>query len=141
MEHSRELGSDFVLRIQGGAFQVYDGRGRKRSIVRPFTGLRRGGTGGILWILSEKRREDTAGTALHVSQGQGTGGTVSFGDTEEEPKKYGGKEITKRQRAYNRFVIVAASLEGDAVTAERVMELYRNAVANKNSLQTARDPF
>jgi hypothetical protein len=37
MEHARESGSNFLLRLRGGAFNVYDGSGRKRSIMRQFS--------------------------------------------------------------------------------------------------------
>jgi IS4 transposase len=40
-------------------------------------------------------------------------------------RKHGGKEITKRQRAYNRYVVAATSLFGEGMSADRVMELYR----------------
>jgi hypothetical protein len=45
MEHAGEPGSDYVLRLRGGAFGVYDKRGKKVSIVRQFSGLKVGESG------------------------------------------------------------------------------------------------
>jgi hypothetical protein len=45
MEHAREMGSGFVLRLRGGAFKVYDGTGREVSIVKAFSRLKEGESG------------------------------------------------------------------------------------------------
>jgi IS4 transposase len=54
-------------------------------------------------------------------------------------RKHGGKAVTKRQRAYNRYVVAATSLGGAGMTARRVMELYRLRWQIEKSVQTAED--
>jgi hypothetical protein len=125
MEHARELGSDFVLRLRGGAFGVYDEAGRKRSIPRQFSGLK-AGESGEYWCYY--RGEDGELRPLRLcayrkdreSERKGLEGI-----RKTNGRKHGGKEITKRQRAYNRYVVVATSLAGEGMSAGRVMELYR----------------
>jgi hypothetical protein len=125
MEHAREAGSDFVLRLRGGAFRVYDGSGRKRSILRPFSGLKEGGSGEYWGYYRGKGGElrSVRLCAYRKDRESEREGLEAIRKT--NARKHGGKAITKKQRAYNRYVLVATSLCGEGMRASRVMELYR----------------
>jgi hypothetical protein len=125
MEHVRELGSDFVLRLRGGAFGIYDEAGRERSILRQFTGLK-AGESGEYWCYYRGKDGEMRPVRLCAyrkdweSERRGLEGI-----RKTNGRKHRGKAITKKQRAYNRYVVVATSLGDEGMSAARVMELYR----------------
>jgi hypothetical protein len=125
MEHARELGSDYVLRLRGGAFRVYDKRGKKVSIVRQFSGLKAGESGEYWGYYRGKDGEERPVRLCAYRKDRESERKGLEAVRKTNARKRGGKAATDRQRAYNRYVVVAASLGGEGMTACRVMELYR----------------
>jgi hypothetical protein len=92
IEYLRGCGSDFVIRLKSGAFAVYTKEGEQREVLEYFEYPGEGESG---------EEEDEGRKRL-----------------EKTNRKKGYGEVSGRQEACNRYVVVATSLEG--VSAARI---------------------
>jgi hypothetical protein len=123
IQHLRGLGSGYVVRLRGKAFKVYSAEGDEVGIPEAFKGLGEGESGSIrVYCNIEGKavplrvcglRKDKAGEAEGLRRLEKT-----------NQRKRQGKAVSEGQKDYNKYIIVATSLE-EEISAERVLELYR----------------
>jgi hypothetical protein len=122
IEYLRGRGSDFVLRLRTGAFTVYREAGERVEPADYFGGLGEGESGEVTVYYQagdEYRRLRIC--ARRKSAEEERQGRERL---EKTKKRKGGGEVSESQEVYNRYIVVATSLEG-TVSAARIMELYR----------------
>jgi hypothetical protein len=123
MEHLRERGSGFVLRLRGRAFTVYDGAGRKIELLDRFRGLKEGESGSArVYYRVNGQDIPVRVCALRKDQESERAGLKRLTKTKQRKRR--GGPVSDVQRAYNKYIVVATSLD-EGVPAERVLELYR----------------
>ena len=116
-EHLKKYGADYILRMRGLAFKVYDEKGSKIDLMQEFSGLRSWECGEITaWRVMNGEKEPVRICALRK-------------DTMNEWKglkrlKSSGLYVSKLREAYNKYIIVATSLRKE-VRTEHVLDLYR----------------
>jgi hypothetical protein len=122
IEYLRGRGSDFVLRLRTGAFTVYTEEGERVELSDYFENLGEGESG-------EARVYYQAGDAYRPLR------ICARRKSEEEEKqgrerlektnqRKGRGEVSERQEVYNRYIVVATTLEG-TTSAAQILELYR----------------
>jgi hypothetical protein len=123
MEHLRESGSGFVLRLRANAFNLYDGQERKIDLIPRISDLKVGESRSIgvnykvngeyvpLRICAIRKDADSERAGLKRLK-------------KNKQRKQHGKAVSVLESEYNKYIIVATSL-GQEVTAAQVLELYR----------------
>jgi hypothetical protein len=123
ISYLKELGSGYVVRLRGKAFSVYDREGETVSITEKFKSLGEGESGSItVYYASEGRMVPLRVCALRKDQAGERAGMKRLKKTNQRKRQ--GKEVSEGQKEWNQYIIVATSLE-EAISAERVLELYR----------------
>jgi hypothetical protein len=123
MEYVRGKGADFILRLRAGAFNVYNQSGEKISLLRGFKGLKRGESAEkTAYYLSKGEYKPVSICVMKKDRSSERAGLERIEKTNR--RKHGGKESSPLQSEYNKYVIVATSLD-DSVTAAQILELYR----------------
>jgi hypothetical protein len=121
IEYLRGCGSDFVIRLKSGAFAVYTKEGERVELSEYFGYLGEGESGEatVYYRMGEEY------LPLRICAWRKSGEEEEEGrkrlEKTNRKKGYGG--VSGRQEAYNRYVVVATSLEGE--NAARILELYR----------------
>jgi hypothetical protein len=117
LAHLKEYGADYVIRLRGRAFNLYDEKGDKIDLMKGFSGLMPRKYGEITgWCAINGEKEPVRMCALRK-------------DVMNEQKglqrlKSSGIQVSALQKEYNKYIIVMTSL-GKDVRAEQVLELYR----------------
>jgi hypothetical protein len=110
-------GADFVPRLRGRAFTIYDAKGRQTDLMREFSGLLWGKYGEITgWCEINGRKEPLRICAMRKSVADECKGMKRL--------KSGGTPVSGLRAEYNKYIIVITSL-GKEASAEQVLELYR----------------
>ncbi|GHV56577.1 hypothetical protein AGMMS49579_21320 [Spirochaetia bacterium] len=123
MRYLKEQGSGFVLRLRARAFSVYNGQGRKISLLGRLKGLKAGESRSFeVWYLHEGKYVPLRICAMRKDRDSEHAGLKRL-KRENQHKKHG-DEVSELRSAYNRYIIVATSL-AEKVSASRVLELYR----------------
>ena len=117
LAHLKEYGADYVLRLRGLAFNLYDKKGDKIELMKAFSGLMPGKYGeitGFCVINGEKEpvricavRKD----AMNEWKGR-------------QRLKSSGIYVSALREEYNKYIIVITSV-GKDVRTEQVLDLYR----------------
>jgi hypothetical protein len=124
MEHLREQGSGFVLRLRARAFTVYDGEGRKIELLDQFVDLKEGESGSIqVYYRVDGQDIPLRVCAMRKEQESERAGLERLTKTQQR-KKHGEPVSGLQRAAYNKYIVAAASLD-ESVSAERVLEVYR----------------
>ena len=117
LAHLKEHGADYVLRIRGRAFNLYDEKGDRIDLMKEFSGLMSWKYGEITgWCDLNGEKEPVRICALRK-------------DVMNEQKglqrlKSSGIQVSGLRKEYNKYIIVITSL-GKDVRTEQVLDLYR----------------
>jgi hypothetical protein len=123
ISYLRDLGSGYVVRLRGKAFRVYNAEGEGVSITETFKGLGEGESGSIrVYCRIEGEAVPMRICGLRKDKESEEEGLRRLEKTNQRKRQ--GKEVSEGQKEYNKYIIVATSLE-EAVSAEEVLELYR----------------
>ncbi|MDR1956857.1 MAG: transposase [Treponema sp.] len=118
----RGLGSGFVLRFGTRRFHIYNANGREVNILRCFKGLKPGESGeATRYYEYEGEYQPLRFCVLRKTKEAERKGLEALEKT--QMRKHGNKELSKAQRAYNRYVVVVTSISDAALDVIR--ELYR----------------
>jgi hypothetical protein len=118
----RGLGSGFLLRFGTRRFHVYGESGRKVNILGSFKGLKPGESGEAAGYYEyEGEYKPLRFCALRKTGEAERKGLEAL--EKARVGKHGNKELSKAQRAYNRYVVAVTSIRDAAPDA--VLELYR----------------
>jgi hypothetical protein len=123
MEYLRGQGSDFVLRLRANGFTIYDRNGEKIDLLAKLKGLEEGK---IRSFKVYYRREDKY-IPLRICGRRKSRESERAGLKRlkhNNQRKKGGREVSRLQQAYNRYIIVGTSLGGE-VRGRQVLQLYR----------------
>jgi len=117
LSHLKKHGADYVLRLRGRAFNIYDKKGEKLDLTKEFSDLKTWEYGEITgWCVINGEKEPLRICALRKD-----------GMAEWEGKKKlqsKGLHVSKLQEEYNKYIIVITSL-GKDVSTEQLLDLYR----------------
>jgi hypothetical protein len=123
IEYLRKSFSGFVLRLRAGAFNLYDRSGRKISLIRRLKGLKVGKTADLeVFYQLHGKLVPLRICAVRKNKSSERKGLERL--KHENQRKRQGREVSKVQALYNKYIIVATST-GKEVTAKQVLELYR----------------
>jgi hypothetical protein len=123
IEYLRKSLSGFVLRLRAGAFNLYDGSGGRISLIRRLKGLKAGETADLdVFYKSDGKLVPLRICAVRKDKSSEREGLARL--KHENQRKRRGREVSKVQTMYNKYIIVATSF-GEEVTAKQVTELYR----------------
>jgi hypothetical protein len=123
MEYVRGCGADFVLRLRANAFTMYNEKGKKLDLLRGLRGLKRGEVGEkTVYYHSNDEYKPVRICVMRKERTSERAGLERIKRTKE--RKEGTKEISEAQSEYNKYVIVATSLD-ETVSAAQILELYR----------------
>lgn len=122
IEYLRGRGSDFVIRLRTGAFRVYTKEGEPVELADYFERLGEGESGETtVYYKTGNEYLPLRICARRKSAEEEQEGRERL---EKTKQRKGQGKVSERQEVYNRYIVVATSLEG-AVSAGRIMELYR----------------
>jgi hypothetical protein len=117
LAHLKEHGADFVLRMRGRAFNLYDKKGDKIDLMKEFSTLMSWKCGEIKgWCIINGEKEPVRICALRKDALNEWKGLQRL--------KSSGIHVSALREEYNKYIIVITSL-GKDVRAEQVLELYR----------------
>jgi hypothetical protein len=115
-------GSGFLFRFGTKRFHVYNQQGRRVNVLGYFKGLQPGESGEkTLWYEYEGEYKPLRFCAVRKTKEAEERGLEALRKT--RMRKYGDKELSEAQRAYNRYVIVVTSITDAA--PEMILDLYR----------------
>jgi hypothetical protein len=120
IEYLRGRGSDFVFRLKSPAFTVYTERGERVEPADYFGGLGEGEIGEVRVYYKEGKEKRPVRICARRKKEEEEGRER----LEKRNRKKGRGEVGESQEVYNRYIVVATSLEG-TVSAAQIMELYR----------------
>jgi IS4 transposase len=122
MEYLRGRGSNFVFRLRSQAFTVYTAEGEKADLAGRFEGLGEGESGEVtVYYKAGDEYRPVRICARRKSEEEERQGRERM---EKTNRRKGRGEASESQDAYNRYIIVATSLDGVASAGE-ILELYR----------------
>jgi hypothetical protein len=122
IEYLLESGSGFLLRFGTNRFNLYDEQGRKVDVLVHFEGLKPEEIGEkTLYYNYEGESKPLRFCVMRKSKEAEEKGLESLKKT--RMRKYGNKELSEAQIAYNRYVIIVTSIMD--VSPELILELYR----------------
>jgi hypothetical protein len=122
IEYLLGRGSGFLFRFGTKRFHVYNRQGRRVNVLGYFKGLRRGESGEqTLWYEYEGEYKPPRFCGVRKTREAGERGLETLRKT--RMRKYGDKEVSGAQKAYNRYVIVVTSIADAA--PELMLDLYR----------------
>jgi len=117
LEHLKEYGADYVLRMRGRAFNLYDEKGEKIDIMKEFSGLMPLRCGErTAWCDKKGEKEMVRICALRKDVMNEWKGLQRL--------RSSGTHVSALREEYNKYVIVITSL-GKEVRTEQVLDLYR----------------
>jgi hypothetical protein len=117
LAHLKEHGADYVLRMRGRAFNLYDEKGDKIDLTKEFSGLMSWKCGEITaWCVINGEKEPVRICALRKDAANEWKGLQRL--------KSSGIHVSALREEYNKYIIVITSL-GKDVRAEQVLDLYR----------------
>jgi hypothetical protein len=123
MEHLRELGSGFVLRLRARAFGLYNKEGREISLIRQLKGLKAGESMDLeVFYKTDGKLVPVRICATRKDKDSERSGLERIEKTNR--RKRGDKAVSGLQSAYNKYIIVVTSI-GKEVSAKQILELYR----------------
>jgi hypothetical protein len=115
--HLKKHEADYVLRLRGRAFNLYDEHGGKIDLMQVFSGLKPWKCGEITgWCSINGEKEPIRICALRKDALNEWKGMQRLQSS--------GMHVSALREEYNKYIIVITSL-GKDVTAEQVLELYR----------------
>jgi len=117
LTHLKKCGADYILRLRGRAFNLYDKKGEKIDLMKEFSNLmswKHGETTG--WCEINGKKEPVRVCVLRK-------------DVKNEYKgmkklKSSGLHVSELREEYNKYIIVITSL-GKDISTEQVLDLYR----------------
>jgi hypothetical protein len=122
IEYLSGAGSDYLFRFGTKRFDVYNRQGRRVNVLGYCKGLGPGGVGEkTLYYEWEGEYKPLRFCVMRKTKEAEEKGLETLRKT--RMRKYGDKELSKAQIAYNRYVIVVASITD--VAPELILELYR----------------
>jgi hypothetical protein len=122
IEYLLERGSGFLLRFGTNRFHIYNKAGRKVPVLGYFKGLHPGESGEkTLYYEYEGEYKPLRFCVVRKTKEAEQKGLEALLKT--RIRKHGDKNLSKAQRAYNRYVLVVTSITD--VPAELILELYR----------------
>ncbi len=114
--------SDFLFRYRTNHFHLYDGEGEKVDLLGYFAGLEHEESGEkTLYYKYEGKYHPLRFCVKRKSEKAEEDGLKKLQKT--QMRKFGTKELSDAQRAYNRYVILVTSIKD--VSAELLLDLYR----------------
>jgi len=117
--HLKNHGADYVLRLRGGAFNLYDEKGNKIDLMKEFSTLMSWQYGEIPgWCVINGVKEPVRICALRKDVMNEHKGLQRL------KKEKGSSPISALQKEYNKYIIVITSL-GKDVLPEQLLDLYR----------------
>jgi hypothetical protein len=123
MEYVLGCGADFVLRLRAKAFKMYNEKGRETNIMGSFRGLKRGESGEkTVFYKTREGYKPVRICAVRKDRESERAGLERIRKTNR--RKQRGNEASRAQSEYNKYVIVATSLD-ESIQAGQVLELYR----------------
>jgi hypothetical protein len=123
IEYLRKSLSGFVLRLRAGAFNLYDGSGGRINLIRRLKGLKAGETADLeVFYKSNGKLVPLRIRAVRKSKSSEREGLARLKHGNQRKRQ--GREVSKVQAMYNKYIIVATSMEKE-VSAKQVTELYR----------------
>jgi hypothetical protein len=123
MEHLRERGSGFVLRLRAKAFKVYNRAGQEIELLKGFKGLQAGENGSVaVYYRTPEGDMPVRICALRKDQKSEQAGLERLKKINQHKRH--GRPISALQRAYNKYLLVATSLD-ETISAKQVLETYR----------------
>ena len=115
--HLKEYGADYVLRMKGQAFTLYDEKGDKIDLMKEFSGLMSWQYGEITaWCVMKGEKEPVRVCALRKDVMNEWKGLQRL--------KSSGTQVSALREEYNKYIIVVTSL-GKDVRTKQVLDLYR----------------
>jgi hypothetical protein len=117
--HLKEYGADYILRLRGRAFNIYDKKGDKIDLMKEFSGLMSWEYGEITgWCVINGEKEPIRICALRKNA------INEWKGMRRLKKERSGIFVSALQEEYNKYIIVITSL-GKKTTTEQVLDLYR----------------
>lgn len=114
--------SDFLFRYKTNFFQLYNHRRRKVNLLEYFKGMKAGESGEVtLYYEYERRYLPLRFCVKRKTKEAEEKGLISLQKT--KMRKYGNKELSAAQIAYNRYIILVTSIE--KTEPELLLDLYR----------------
>jgi hypothetical protein len=123
MEYVRNCGADFILRLRAKAFTVYNEKGQRIKFFHGLNGLKKGECGEkTVYYQCGGEYKPVRICVIRKDRGSERTGLERIAKTNQ--RKKGKKAVSEAQSEYNKYVVVATSLD-ESITAEQVLELYR----------------
>jgi hypothetical protein len=124
IEYLRGRGSDFVIRLRSRAFTVYTKEGEQVELSEHFESLGEGESGEVR--VYYKEGDEYLPLRIYArrkSKEEEQEEEQGLERLEKTKERKGRGEISESQEVYDRYIVIATSLEG--VRAGQIMELYR----------------
>jgi len=117
------LQADYVLRVRGSGFSIYDQNEQKIDLLAQFTGLKEGESAEVMaYCLINGRYEPVRFCAFRKDEDSERKGLKKL--VKINQRKRQSKPVSDLQQNYNKYIIVMTSL-GQTVSCAQVLELYR----------------
>jgi hypothetical protein len=123
MEYARGCGADFILRLRANAFTAYNQKGEKIQFFHGLRSLKRGECGEkTVYYRCGGEYKPVRICVIRKDRTSERTGLERIAKTSQ--RKKGKKAVSEAQSEYNKYVVVATSLD-ETITAAQVLELYR----------------
>jgi hypothetical protein len=124
MEYVRERGADYVLRLRAGAFNLYNAEGEKQELLPWLSPLAEYEMASrVFYYKTEAGYTPVRVCAMRKDAESERAGLRRL--KKESQRKHGGKAVSERRNEYNKYLLVATSLDETEVSTNRILELYR----------------
>ena len=124
MEYARERGADYVLRLRAGAFNLYNEEWEKQELLPWLSPLAEYEMASrVCYYKTKAGYTPVRICAMRKDAESERAGLRRL--KKESQRKHGGRAVSEMQSEYNKYIIVATSLEEAEVATGRILELYR----------------
>jgi hypothetical protein len=122
MNHCRNCGADYILRLRTNCFAMYDEKGNKLDIARRFAGLKSGESAeaAVFAVLPDKSRIPVR---ICVTRKDKDGCEQSRNRLGRRASRKGNR-LREETVLFNEYIVVVTSL-ANSVTPDEVLETYR----------------
>jgi hypothetical protein len=119
LSHLKRYGADYLLRLRGRAFNIYDEKGDKIDLMKEFSDLMSWEYGEITgWCIINGEKEPLRICALRKDV------MTEWKGKQRLKSESSGRYLSPLREEYNKYIIVITSL-GKNITSKQLLDLYR----------------